>query len=787
VTKQANGAPALPALDRLPSEMPVLVVKGGVVFPGLVSPLIVSTDRSARLVDDALAGDRLVCAVSQRNMEPDEAGPDDLYDIGTVSVILKMLRFPDGTIRLLLQGMRKARVRSYVQTDPYLKAKVELLEESDSQPDLATEASMRNVVAMFRKLAEMAPYLSDELVTVVMNTETPGRLADTVASYLQLDVARKQGLLETREPRERLSSLSSVLSRELEIFELGAKIRDRVKGELDRSQREYFLREQLKAIREELGEQDERQVELDELASRVAESGMPDSAAEAATRELDRLRRMPPGSMETTVSRNYVDWLLALPWKRVTTDRLDLRRARRVLNEDHHDLKQVKERILEFLAVRKLKADSRGPILCFAGPPGVGKTSLGRSIARAMGREFYRFSLGGMRDEAEIRGHRRTYVGALPGRIVQGLRNAGSMNPVFMLDEIDKLGVDFRGDPSSALLEALDPEQNSAFSDHYFEVPIDLSRVLFITTANVTDAVIPALRDRMEILDLPGYTEEDKLEIARGYLVPRQLEQNGLVAGQLAFTDAALRRLVRGHTREAGVRNLERQIGSICRKFARRLAEGKARGQRVSASDVARFLGEDRYSYETASRSGVPGVSTGLAVTPFGGEILFVEASRMKGRGVLTLTGSLGEVMKESANAALSYVRSNVRRLGVDSEFFDDTDIHIHVPAGATPKDGPSAGLAILASLVSLLTGRVLHPMLAMTGEITLTGRVLGVGGIKEKVLAAKRAGINEVILPADNRTDLKQVPARVRKGLRFRFVRSLKEATRVLFPSRKR
>ena len=767
--------------------MPVLVVKGGVVFPGLVSPLIVSTDRSARLVDDALAGDRLVCAVSQRNMEPDEAGPDDLYDIGTVSVILKMLRFPDGTIRLLLQGMRKARVRSYVQTDPYLKAKVELLEESDSQPDLATEASMRNVVAMFRKLAEMAPYLSDELVTVVMNTETPGRLADTVASYLQLDVARKQGLLETREPRERLSSLSSVLSRELEIFELGAKIRDRVKGELDRSQREYFLREQLKAIREELGEQDERQVELDELASRVAESGMPDSAAEAATRELDRLRRMPPGSMETTVSRNYVDWLLALPWKRVTTDRLDLRRARRVLNEDHHDLKQVKERILEFLAVRKLKADSRGPILCFAGPPGVGKTSLGRSIARAMGREFYRFSLGGMRDEAEIRGHRRTYVGALPGRIVQGLRNAGSMNPVFMLDEIDKLGVDFRGDPSSALLEALDPEQNSAFSDHYFEVPIDLSRVLFITTANVTDAVIPALRDRMEILDLPGYTEEDKLEIARGYLVPRQLEQNGLVAGQLAFTDAALRRLVRGHTREAGVRNLERQIGSICRKFARRLAEGKARGQRVSASDVARFLGEDRYSYETASRSGVPGVSTGLAVTPFGGEILFVEASRMKGRGVLTLTGSLGEVMKESANAALSYVRSNVRRLGVDSEFFDDTDIHIHVPAGATPKDGPSAGLAILASLVSLLTGRVLHPMLAMTGEITLTGRVLGVGGIKEKVLAAKRAGINEVILPADNRTDLKQVPARVRKGLRFRFVRSLKEATRVLFPSRKR
>ncbi|MBN2537840.1 endopeptidase La [candidate division WOR-3 bacterium] len=778
-----NGVNGIPVIARLPDELPVLVVKGGVVFPGLVAPLIVTTERSARLVDDALAGDRLVCAVSQRDNDKEEAEPEDLYEIGTVSVILKMLRFPDGTIRLLLQGLRKARVSEYLQTTPYLKARVGTLDEPEGKPDVATEALMRNVVGMFRKLAEMAPYLSDEVVTVVMNTDSPGRLADTVASYLQLDVSRKQELLEILDPRERLTRLGQVLTREIEIFELGAKIRDRVKGELDKSQREYFLREQLKAIKEELGEQDERQVELDELEKRVEESGMSEAAAEAAKRELDRLGRMPPASMEYTVSRNYLDWLLALPWKRVTEDRLDIRRARRVLNEDHYDLKQVKERIIEFLAVRRLKSDSRGPILCFVGPPGVGKTSLGKSIARAMGREFYRFSLGGMRDEAEIRGHRRTYVGALPGRIVQGLRNAGSMNPVFMLDEIDKLGADFRGDPSSALLEVLDPEQNSSFSDHYLEVPLDLSRVLFITTANVTDTIIPALRDRMEVLELPGYTEEDKLEIARSYLVPRQLRENGLVVGKVGFGDDAIRRIIRGHTREAGVRNLEREIGSICRKVARGFAEGRGRKRRIAARDVGRLLGEDRFTSEVAARAGVPGVSTGLAVTAFGGEILFVESSLMKGRGGLTLTGSLGEVMRESAQAALSYVRAHARELVVDPEFFEGNEVHVHVPAGATPKDGPSAGVAIVASLLSLLRGRALDPRVAMTGEITLTGRVLGVGGIKEKVLAANRAGIRTIILPAENRKDLKEVPPRVRKGLRFSYVRSLREVARLLFP----
>jgi ATP-dependent Lon protease len=769
---------------QFPAELPVLVIKGGVVFPKLAAPLIVSTERSARLVDDALAGDRLVCAVTQRDVSVEEADPEHLYGTGTVSVILKMLRFPDGSIRLLLQGLSRARVVEYVQVQPYLRARIEPLVEPEPKSDVSTEALMRNVVTMFQRLSELSPNLTDEALTVVMNVESAARLADTVATYMNLDLAVKQELLETGDPIARLDRLIPLINHEIEILELGAKIRDQVKGEVEKSQREYFLREQMKAIRRELGEDDERGAEVDELRERVAGAGMPAAAAEAANRELERLARMPPSSMEYTVARNYLDWLLVLPWQSATDDRLDLRRARRVLNEDHYDLEKVKERILEYLAVRKLKADSRGPVLCLVGPPGVGKTSLGRSIARAMGRKFCRLSLGGIRDEAEIRGHRRTYVGALPGRIVQGLRNAGVMNPVFMLDEIDKLGADFRGDPSSALLEVLDPEQNQSFSDHYLEVPLDLSRVLFITTANVTDTIIPALRDRMEVLELPGYIEEDKLAIARDYLVPRQVAENGLTPGQLKFSDDAVRAIIGGHTREAGVRNLEREIGSICRKVARSFAEGRGSRVQVTRAVVRRMLGRPRFNAEIAGRRSIPGVSTGLAVTPYGGEILSVESSLMKGRSGLVLTGSLGEVMKESAQAALTYVRAHADALAVPRDFYAGHDVHVHVPAGATPKDGPSAGLAIAASLVSLLRGLVLDPRVAMTGEITLTGRVLPVGGIKEKVLAARRAGIELVILPERNRKDLAEIPARLRRGLRFRFAGSVREAIRVLLPA---
>jgi ATP-dependent Lon protease len=768
---------------KLPSELPVLVVKGGVVFPGLVSPLVISTERSSRLVDDALAGDKLVCAVTQRDSALErEAEPADLFEVGTLAVILKMLRFPDGTMRLLLQGMRRARVEAYVQTSPYLRAKVAPLEDT-SQKDLATKALMRNVAEMFGKLAELAPYLPEDVAAVVTNIESPGRLADFAATYVNFELTEKQRLLEILDVKERLQVLLPLLQKEIGILELGTKIRDQVKGELDKSQRDYFLREQMKAIQKELGEADQTQAELDELRKKVEEAGMSEPALEAANRELDRLARMSPAAAEHAVTRNYLDWLLAVPWKTRTEDSLDVRRAGRILNEDHYDLDRVKERILEYLSVRKLKPDSKGPILCFVGPPGVGKTSLGRSIARALGRKFFRFSLGGIRDEAEIRGHRRTYVGALPGRVVQGLRTAGSMNPVFMLDEIDKVGTDFRGDPSSALLEVLDPEQNSSFSDHYLEVPVDLSQAMFITTANVVDTIIPALRDRMEVLELPGYTDEEKLSIAKGFLVPRQLTENGLTGQQVRFKDEALKLIVSDYTREAGVRNLEREIGSVVRKLARRFAEGRKATAAVTPAEVRRLLGPRKFSTEVAARSVHPGVSTGLAVTPFGGEIIFIESSLMKGKKELILTGLLGDVMKESAEAALSYVRAHAKELSVSERFFEDADVHVHIPAGATPKDGPSAGIAIAASLLSLLRNEPLAPRVAMTGEITLTGRVLPIGGVKEKVLAASRAGIELVILPHENRRDLRDVPANVKKDLRFHFVKSVGDLCRVLFP----
>jgi ATP-dependent Lon protease len=777
-----NESPLVESKETLiPDILPVLPIRNGVIFPNLVSPLVITTERSAKLVDEALAGDKLICAVTQKNPEIEDAAPGDIYRVGSVSVILKMLRFPDGTMRLLVQGLKRARIKEFVAEQPYLKAQVEKVEEVEHK-DIAVEAQMRNVVSMFNQLATMSPNLPEELTTVAMNIESPAKLTDFIVSYVNFEVAEKQKFLETADAKERLIQLVPRLSKEISILELGVKIRDRVKGEMDKSQREYFLREQLKAIQKELGEVDERTAEVNELKEKIEKARMPDKVKETALKELERLGRMPTAAADYTVVRTYLDWLIALPWSVTTEDNLDIKRAKRILDEDHYNLKKVKERMLEYLAVKKLRNDSKGPIICLVGPPGVGKTSLGRSIARALGRKFVRFSLGGIRDEAEIRGHRRTYVGALPGRIVQGIRNAGSNNPVFMLDEIDKVGADFRGDPSSALLEVLDPEQNSSFSDHYLEVPFDLTKVMFITTANIADTIIPALRDRMETLELPGYVEDEKLEIARNFLLPRQLAQTGLTAENVKFTDEALSLIVKDYTREAGVRNLEREIGSILRKIARRFAEGRTEPTQVTPAEVRILLGPQKFFSEVAAREGMIGVSTGLSVTPYGGEILFVESSKMKGQKGLLLTGSLGEVMKESAQAAVSYIRTHAQEFRIDPDFFSNHDIHIHVPAGATPKDGPSAGVAIAASLMSLFREKPIDPLIAMTGEITLSGRVLPIGGVKEKVLAAKRAGITRIVLPAENKKDLIEIPAKVKRGLKFQLVKTISDVHRLLF-----
>jgi ATP-dependent Lon protease len=766
---------------KIPDILPVLPIRNGVIFPNLVSPLVITTERSAKLVDEALAGDKLILVVTQRNQEVEDAGSDDIYRVGTVSLVLKMLRFPDGMMRLLVQGLKRAQIQEFIADQPYLRARIERVPETDHK-DMSVEALMRNMVNMFSQLANMVPYLPEELATVAMNIEHPGKLADFIASYVNFEIAEKQRFLETFDAKERLMQLVPRLSKEISILELGAKIRDRVKGEMDKGQREYFLREQLKAIQKELGEVDERSAEVGELKEKVEKARMPDKVQEVALKELERLGRMPSAAAEYTVSRTYLDWLIALPWSVATEDNLDIKRAKRILDEDHYNLKKVKERMLEYLAVKKLRKDSKGPIICLVGPPGVGKTSLGRSIARALGRKFVRFSLGGIRDEAEIRGHRRTYVGALPGRIIQGIRNAGSHNPVFMLDEIDKVGTDFRGDPSSALLEVLDPEQNSAFSDHYLEVPFDLSRVMFITTANMVDTIIPALRDRMEIIELPGYIEEEKIEIAKDFLLPRQLTEAGLTRENLDFSDDAIALITEDYTREAGVRNLERQIGSIIRKVARRIAEGQTQPVKITRRAVRDYLGPQKFFSEVAARKGMAGVSTGLSVTPYGGEIVFVESTKMKGQKGLLLTGSLGDVMKESAQAAVSHLRTHAREFKIAADFFNDHDLHVHVPAGGTPKDGPSAGVAISASLMSLLKEVPIDPLIAMTGEITLSGRVLPVGGVKEKVLAANRAGITTVILPNENRNDLEEIPAKVKRGLKFIFVKTILDVYRALF-----
>jgi ATP-dependent Lon protease len=760
----------------VPEALPVLPLRGVVIFPSAIVPLLISRGSSLRLVEDCLAGERMLALVAQKNPEDEAPDPTGLYARGTAGRILKMLKYPDGSVRILVQGLRRIEVIDFTQREPYFRAHIRHLQDVyESSKDL--EAVQANMVNQFAKFVSMIPYLPDELQVVVMNIKDPGKVTDLVASNLNISIDEKQDLINTVEVKARLEKLSAILNREIELLELGHKIQSQVQTELNKNQKEFYLRQQMRAIQKELGEGDPRSGEIEELRRKIEEADMPEDARKTADNELDRLKIIPPESAEHTVVRTYLEWLVALPWSKSTEDNLDIPHARGVLDEDHYDLEKIKDRILEYLAVRKLKKDPKGPILCFVGPPGTGKTSLGRSIARAMGRKFQRISLGGVRDEAEIRGHRRTYIGALPGRVIQAIRNAGSNNPLFILDEIDKLGMDFRGDPASALLEVLDPEQNSTFVDHYLDVPFDLSKVMFITTANYLEPVPPALRDRMEVIDLVGYTEEEKLEISRRHLIPKQRTENGLTEENIDFTTEGILETVRSYTREAGLRNLEREIGRICRKVARRVTEGNIEKVIVDVARVHEFLGPERYFAEVAERVAESGVATGLAWTPNGGEILFIEATRMAGKKGLTLTGHLGDVMKESVQAALSYIRSRAERFGLAPDFFENADLHVHVPAGAIPKDGPSAGVAMAVALVSLLTGRVVRHDVAMTGEITLRGKVLAIGGVKEKVLAAKRAGITCVILPKRNEKDLDELSENVRRELSFFFVETIDQA----------
>jgi ATP-dependent Lon protease len=768
--------------DRTTDELAVLPLREAVLFPGAVLPLAVGRPASVQLVDEAVRGSRPIGVVTQRDAAVERPTPTDLFEVGTVAAIRKMLKQPDGSIRLVIQGLERFRATEFTQVAPYLKARIERLPDlGPAADDPEAEALARQALVLLRKIVGLSPALGDDLVALAAEAGNPGRMADVIAAALpSLAADRRQALLETRDVKARLGALVAVLAKEAEVLELGSRIHSQIQTEMSKTQREYYLREQMKAIQKELGEGDERGRELDDLRRKVEDGGLSEEARREALRELDRLGRMSPAAAEYPVVRTYVEWLVSLPWQAETRDDIDLGRAREVLDEDHWGLEKVKDRILEYLAVRKLRPGGKDPILCFVGPPGVGKTSLGRSIARAMGRTFHRISLGGVRDEAEIRGHRRTYVGALPGQIVQGLRRAESRNPVFMLDEIDKLGHDFRGDPASALLEVLDPEQNATFRDHYLDVAFDLSRVLFVTTANLLDPIPPALRDRMEVIPLAGYTEDEKVRIARAHLAPRQAAEHGLALGDgIAFTDEALRLLARSYTREAGVRGLEREIAALCRKVARRHADGETGAVEITPERVTALLGAPRFllEEELAERTRAPGVAIGLAWTPAGGDILFVEATKMRGGKALTLTGQLGDVMKESAQAAVSWVRAEAPRLGIDPGFWGEFDLHLHVPAGAIPKDGPSAGITLATALVSLLTGHPVRPDVAMTGEITLSGRVLPVGGIKEKVLAAHRAGITTVILPRPNgRALMEDVPADVRAGLTVHLVSTVRE-----------
>jgi ATP-dependent Lon protease len=747
--------------------LPILPLKETVVFPDSMTPLAIGQERSIQLVDEAVANDSTIALVATRNADEEARRADDIYEVGTAALIHKMIRVPDGTLRILVQGVRRVRLDRLVQTDPYLVGEFSELPDVEG-PETEVEALARNVEALFSRIIGLVPYLPDELQLAAANAEDPSTLANLVATTMRLKTAEKQELLEEADIEARLRKLTVILNRELEVLELGTKIQSQVQSEMEHSQREYFLRQQLKAIQEELGEGDEQQAEIAELRGQIEEAHLPEEADRAARRELDRLSKLPPAAAEYGVIRGYLEWILSLPWNETTEDNLDLEHARSVLDEDHYDLEKVKDRIIEQLAVSKLKDDISGPILCFVGPPGVGKTSLGQSIARSLGRKFSRISVGGVRDEAEIRGHRRTYIGALPGTIIRALRDAGSKNPVFMIDEIDKMGADWRGDPSSAMLEVLDPAQNSSFRDHYLDLPFDLSKVLFICTANQLETIPPPLQDRMEIIRLSGYTEEEKLGIAKRYLVPKQIEAHGLDAEKVKIGEKALRFLIAEYTREAGVRNLDREIAALCRKAAAEIASGKRKSARIDERRVRAWLGRPRFRHEIRKRTADPGVATGLAVTPVGGDILFIEASAVPGDGRLVVTGQLGDVMRESAQAALSWVRGHASDLGLEEDWFAKRDVHIHVPAGAVPKDGPSAGIAMATALSSLAMGRPVSEEVAMTGEITLTGQVLPIGGLRDKVLAAQRAGITTVILPKENEPDLEDLPREVRKQMTF-------------------
>jgi ATP-dependent Lon protease len=785
VVEDASSAERL----AIPDEMPVLPLRDTVLFPNSFMPLAVAREASVRLIDEATTAGRMIGVFTQREASVEEPNQDELYPIGTATHIHKMFKLPDGSLRLIVQGLARVRLDRMIQTRPYLRAAVSLAEEVLRDEDnLEIDALQRNIKSNFQQVVSLSPLLSDDLQALAGNINESGKLADFIASSLTtLGTPVKQEVLETLDIRARMDSLNRLLIKELEVLELGSKIQSQVQSEVGKNQREYFLREQLKAIQKELGEGDDQAKEIDELRDKIDAVGMPEPVKKEALRELDRLSKMPVAAAEYTVSRTYLDWLIAVPWAKRTEDSIDLKRTKDVLDADHSGLEKVKDRVLEYLAVRKLNPDVKGPILCFLGPPGVGKTSLARSIANSLGRKFVRVSLGGMRDEAEIRGHRRTYIGALPGQVIQGLRRAESKNPVFILDEIDKLGSDFRGDPASALLEVLDPEQNNSFRDHYLDVPFDLSEVLFLTTANVLDPVPPALRDRMEVLELAGYTEEEKLKIALEHLVSKQIVNHGLTADHVEFADAALRAVIRGYTREAGVRNLEREIGALCRKVARRRAEGDETKITITVETVVEMLGAPNFlDEEIENRTKDPGVAVGLAWTPAGGEVLFIEASRMQGGGSLTLTGQLGDVMKESGRTALSWFRANAPRYGVDPSFYKDSEIHLHVPSGAIPKDGPSAGVTMVTALASELTGRPVRGDLAMTGEITLSGRVLPVGGIKEKVLAARRHGITQVILPKQNEKNIKEdLTDELRRELRIHYVVHIEEVLAMaLLPS---
>ncbi len=761
----------------VPSELPILPLRGTVLYPDLILPIMVGRKRSVKLIDDAMDSNRIIGIVTQKRSEIEDPKENDLYSVGVAALILRMIRELDGSQRVIVQGISRIRIREYIQREPYYKARAEAIEEGFAT-GVEVEALMMNLKNLFQRAVELAPYLTAELGSMVNNIKSPSILADLIASNLNISTPEKQGILETFDVRERLTKVHLILNKEVQVLELGNKIQSQVKEDMDRTQREYYLREQLKAIKKELGELDDHSSEIKELREKIKKAKMPPEVVTAAEKELDRLSKIPPASAEYTVARTYLDWLVELPWSESTEDNLDILNAQKTLDEDHYDLEKVKKRILEYLAVRKLKSDMKGPILCFVGPPGVGKTSLGKSIARAMGRKFIRISLGGVRDEAEIRGHRRTYVGALPGRIIQGVKKAGSNNPVFMLDEVDKIGMDFRGDPSSALLEVLDPEQNFSFSDHYIDLPFDLSKVMFITTANVLDTIPPALRDRMETLELPGYSEDQKMMIAKEFIIPKQIMEHGLTPDHIEFQDGAIQVIISSYTREAGVRNLEREIAAICRGVAKDVASGQNQGKVTITPDLLhKFLGPVKFFPEVAERTSEPGVATGLAWTPTGGDIIFVEATKMRGEKGLTLTGQLGDVMKESAQAALAYVRSKSKELNIEEDFFAKHDIHIHVPAGAIPKDGPSAGITMFVALVSLLTNKPVRSDVALTGEITLRGLVLPVGGIKEKVLAGMRAGIKTIILPKKNEKDLEEIPEHIRNQLNFKFIQKMDEA----------